>query len=189
MPTVKKNKGQTSHQLWVPPSCHGSSFRGSSQALQGTAAVFCAVWVQGWQGQNSAESGGLCTKNKQQDHPGGSKKAWWMLSICNHNNKHVFFWFGMTSTCKVPWLGDGWWLKSSRRRWWTWKVCQPFNYWLQNKDKIGLPICLLSTYTLAYDRMTQTPNIVASFWFNTRSGHSNAKFHYNHDEAEPGLTL
>ena len=57
--------------------------------------------------KNSAESGGLCTKNKQQDHPGGSKKAWCMLSIYNHNNKHIFFWFGRTSTCKVSWLGDG----------------------------------------------------------------------------------
>ena len=155
MPTVKKNKGQTSHQLWVPPSCHGSSFRGSSQALQGTAAVFCAVWVQGWQGQNSAENGGLCTKNKQQDHPGGSKKAWWMLSICNHNNKHVFFWFGMTSTCKVPWLGDGWWLKSSRRRWWTWKVAQDVNH-----STTGCKIRIRLDCQFVYYRLILTPIVL-----------------------------
>ena len=153
MPTVKKNKGQTSHQLWVPPSCHGSSFRGSSQALQGTAAVFCAVWVQGWQGQNSAESGGLCTKNKQQDHPGGSKKG--MVTICNHNNKHVFFWFGMTSTCKVPWLGDGWWLKSSRRRWWTWKVAQDVNH-----STTGCKIRIRLDCQLVYYRLILTPIVL-----------------------------
>ena len=31
--------------------------------------------------------------------------------------------------------------------------CQPFNYWLVKKDKIGLPIFLLSTYTNPYSPM------------------------------------